>query len=58
MRKSRHSTYDERLAPGNLAEAFYNRGVAYDNKGQPDRAVEDHDQAVRLNPNYAWTCRA
>jgi tetratricopeptide (TPR) repeat protein len=42
-----------RETPGNLAEAFYNRGVAYDNKGQPDRAIEDYDQAIRLNPNHA-----
>jgi tetratricopeptide (TPR) repeat protein len=39
--------------PGNLAEAFYNRGVAYTNEGQPDRAIEDLDQAIRLNPNDA-----
>ena len=44
--------YDQaiRLNP-NFAEAFYNRGVAYDGKGQPDRAIEDYDQAIRLNPN-------
>ena len=41
-----------RLNP-NFALAFYNRGNAYDGKGQPDRAIGDYDQAIRLNPNYA-----
>jgi tetratricopeptide (TPR) repeat protein len=39
--------------PGNLAQAFYNRGFAYVNKEQLDRAIEDFDQAIRINPNYA-----
>ena len=38
----------------NLAEAFYNRGVAYRQKGQLDRAIEDYDQAIRLHPNYVF----
>ena len=38
--------------PENLAVAFNNRGVAYDVKGQPDRAIDDFDEAVRLNPNF------
>jgi len=37
----------------NLAIAFYNRGNSYRSKGQPDRAIEDYDQAIRLNPIYA-----
>jgi tetratricopeptide (TPR) repeat protein len=37
----------------NLAVAFYHRGLAYDDKGQYDRAIEDYDQAIRLNSNYA-----
>jgi tetratricopeptide (TPR) repeat protein len=41
-----------RLNP-NYAAAFYYRGAAYERKGQPDRAIEDYDQAIRLNPNYA-----
>ena len=37
----------------NLAVAFSNRGLAYNNKGQHDRAIQDYDQAIKLNPNYA-----
>ena len=37
----------------NLAIAFNNRGFAYANKGQHDRAIQDYDQATRLNPNLA-----
>jgi tetratricopeptide (TPR) repeat protein len=36
-----------------LAIDFFNRGNAYVAKDQNDRAIEDFDQAVRLNPNYA-----
>ena len=38
---------------GKLAEAFFKRGVAYGRKGQDDRAIEDFDQAIKLNPNLA-----
>jgi lipoprotein NlpI len=37
----------------NLAVVFSDRGIAYARKGQYDRAIEDLDQAIRLNPNYA-----
>src|SRR5580698_3461390 len=37
----------------NLAVAFSSRGTAYARKGQYDRAIEDLDQAIRLNPNDA-----
>ena len=36
-----------------LAFAFNNRGIAYQTKGQYDRAVQDYDQAIKLDPNYA-----
>jgi tetratricopeptide (TPR) repeat protein len=36
-----------------LAIDFYNRGLAYLLKDQYDRAIEDFDQAIRINPNYA-----
>jgi tetratricopeptide (TPR) repeat protein len=38
---------------GNYAGAFVNRGRAYADKGEPDRAIEDLDQTIRLNPNLA-----
>jgi tetratricopeptide (TPR) repeat protein len=34
----------------NLAVAFYNRGKAYADKGDLDRAIQDFDQAIRLDP--------
>jgi tetratricopeptide (TPR) repeat protein len=41
-----------RLIP-NSALAILNRGEAHGRRGQPDRAIEDYDQAIRRNPNYA-----
>jgi Flp pilus assembly protein TadD len=37
----------------NLDRAFSHRGLAYARKGQHDRAIQDLDQAIRLNPNDA-----
>src|SRR5215467_5168656 len=34
-----------------LAEAFNNRGVAYDKNGEYDRAILDYDQAIKLKPS-------
>jgi lipoprotein NlpI len=39
----------------NEAVALYNRGNAYAAKAQYDRAIEDFDQAIRLDPKYALT---
>ena len=39
--------------PTRLAAAFNNRGVAYRYKGENDRALQDINQAIRLNPNAA-----
>jgi len=36
-----------------LATAFDNRGVAYKRKGEFDRALQDYEQAIRLNPTNA-----
>lgn len=36
-----------------LAAAFNNRGVAYRYKGENDRALQDINQAIRLDPNAA-----
>jgi tetratricopeptide (TPR) repeat protein len=35
----------------NLAIAFNNRGVAYKAKGEMDRAIQDYDEAIRLEPD-------
>ena len=35
------------------AGAYYDRGIAYSNLGQHQRAIEDYDQAIQLDPDYA-----
>ena len=42
-----------RESADDLARAFFNRGRAYADRGQYDRALRDFDQAVRIDPNYA-----
>jgi tetratricopeptide (TPR) repeat protein len=41
-----------RLDPKNEL-AYYNRGLAYNKKGEHDRAIADLDEAIRLNPQDA-----
>ncbi len=36
-----------------LSVNFCNRGRAFHSKGQHDRAIQDYDQAIRLDANYA-----
>jgi tetratricopeptide (TPR) repeat protein len=36
-----------------LTDVYYNRGNAYGEKGDFDRAIEDFDKALELNPEYA-----
>jgi len=45
--QSEHGTTDD------LSTAYNNRGDAYYQNGNSDRAIQDFDQAIRLNPNYA-----
>jgi tetratricopeptide (TPR) repeat protein len=37
----------------NVAIAFYNRALAYENKENYPRAIADYGEALRLNPNDA-----
>ena len=39
---------------GNQIIIFNNRGAAYMNKGDYDRAISDYDQSIRLKPDYAF----
>jgi tetratricopeptide (TPR) repeat protein len=38
----------------NNAEAYNDRGNAYYNKGEYDRAIADLNEAIRLDPNFVW----
>ena len=35
------------------AEAYLSRGNAYINKSEPNRAIQDYDKIIELDPNYA-----
>ena len=37
----------------NRAIAYYNRGSAWSDKGDNDRAIADYSETIRLDPNYA-----
>ena len=41
-----------RFTGRNLAVAFSNRALAYNKKGQWDKAINDYDEAIRLNPEF------
>src|SRR5204863_5542401 len=41
------------LSPDRRAIAFHNRGGAYQAKGDNDRAIQDYNQAITLDPKYA-----
>ncbi len=36
----------------NYARIYYNRGIAYQNLGQNQKAIEDYTEAIRLKPSY------
>jgi lipoprotein NlpI len=40
-----------RLSPHKLATTLYNRGIAYERKGDFDRAIQDLDQVIGLRPD-------
>jgi tetratricopeptide (TPR) repeat protein len=35
------------------ADAYYNRGIALDDKGDHDAAIADFTRAIELNPQHA-----
>ena len=51
-RPSPTSTEAMRLNP-NFAAAYYNRGNAWRDKGDYDKAIADFNQALAVNPKYA-----
>ena len=42
-----------KISNSDLALAYNNRGFAYGTKGQHDRAIQDYDQAIKLDPSDA-----
>ena len=38
----------------NLAIAYYSRGLAYYDKGDDDRAIAEFNEAIRLDPKFAY----
>ena len=44
----------ERESSENRSFAYTNRGNAYDDKGEVDRAIADYTKAIALDPNYAF----
>ena len=41
-----------RIKP-DFADAYYNMGVALNDKGDPEAAIESYKQALRIKPDYA-----
>jgi|SRR5580658_375382 tetratricopeptide (TPR) repeat protein len=41
-----------RQTPGDLARAFFNRGRAWSDEAQYERAIQDFDRAIKLDPDY------
>ena len=45
--------YASRLESKHRPEAYLNRGVAYEKKGESLKAVNDYSEAIQLRPDYA-----
>ncbi len=41
------------ISKEDLAITYSNRGIAYNNMGNYDRAIADYDTAIKLNPKFA-----
>jgi tetratricopeptide (TPR) repeat protein len=37
---------------GATPQSYSNRGIAYGNKGEYDRAIADYGKAIEINPKY------
>ena len=44
---------DGSTSPRLLSAAFNNRAIAYRHKGQYDQAIQDHNEAIKLSPDFA-----
>jgi lipoprotein NlpI len=44
---------DKRTKPKGRAGAYFNRGNAWATKGEPDKAIADFDEAIKLDPKNA-----
>ena len=42
------------ISKGNLASVYYNRGIAFKNKGRYNRAITDFTKAIKLNSKHAY----
>jgi len=42
-----------RIAQGDLGAAHFDRGLAWANRGEYDKAIADYDDAIRFNPHLA-----
>ena len=42
---------------GLTAEAYNDRGIAYNDLGQHQRAIQDYDEAIWINPQYKYAYR-
>jgi len=41
------------VSPENLSKMYFNRGIAWENKGDLNKAIADYTKAIEINPNYA-----
>ena len=40
--------------PADLAQIFFNRARSYNSIGDPDRAIQDYGEAIKLDPTLAF----
>ena len=42
------------VSPNDLTRAYFNRGRAYYNKQDYERAIADYSEAIKLDPKFVW----